>query len=278
VPDDAAVWRGRRPQERVDGHDILDALSAEISLGGSPRGRWYSEYLGVAYRSAVDATMARIGAAPSRVLKTDLWNECLAGDRDIAGHLQQRAGCRVYALDVAYPICGRGRANVPGAHVVQADIRALPFRVGSLDAVLDLSTLDHLPGADVAEAIGEYAQSLRDGGALLLAFWQKTPLIRQRLRLKRLLGRREKPDQSYFARAEVQAKLGSEFMIVEESVLGLLLVLPSRLTARLLGALPARPRGRFLRWLVRVERSAFLHPLLKHLAGLFVIIAVRRRV
>ena len=259
------------------GDQIHALLSEEIASGGSVRGRWHAEYLGHSYRSAVDRAMARVDGRPQSVLKTDLWNECLGGTRDLAGHFQERHGCRVFGLDLEYPVCAQARSRVPAVHVVQADIRALPFRAGSFDAVLDLSTLDHLPDDGVARAVDGYRRVLRDRGVLLLIFWQSNFLMRQRVFLKRLLHRREKSDQHYFARAAVRAMFGGGLVVVEEFVAGLLLIPPQPLTGFVLGRLPAKWLTRFLRRLVDLEHSAFVHPLLKHFAGLYGFAALRRK-
>ncbi len=206
---------------------------------------------------------------PPAVLKTDLWNECLGGSRDILGHLDARGSHRLFGVDISHAVCAGGRSRVPGAHVVQADITALPFRTGSLDAVVDLSTLDHLSGAGVAQAIGEYRRVLRDRGVLLVVFWQRNLMIRLRLLCKRLLGRREKTDQQYFTVGDVCAAFGDGLAVVDEFVVGLLLVPPFALTGALLGRLPTERRGRFLRWLVALEHAPTARPLLRHVAGLY---------
>jgi SAM-dependent methyltransferase len=259
------------------GADEIQALvSEEISLANSTRGRWHAEYLGRSYRSAVEMATAHLGRGSRTALKTDLWNECLGGAREIAGHFHERDGLRFFGLDLLHSVCVEGRSRVPAMHVVQADIRALPFRAGSFDAVLDLSTLDHLPEAGVADAIGEYRRVLRVGGALLLIFWQRSLIIRLRLLLKRLSGRREKTGQQYFKRACVMATLGRGLHVVREFVVGSLLIAPQGLTSRVLGRLPARALAGLLRLVVRVERSAAARPLLKHVAGLYGIVALRQ--
>ena len=260
----------------MDGDDIQTLVGEEILFANSPRGRWHAEYLGSSYRSAVEMATARVDRTPLTVLKTDLWNECLGGTRDIAGHFQEKGGFRFFSLDIAHSVCRRGHSQVPTVHAVQADIRALPFRTGSFDAVLDLSSLDHLPDAGVAEAVGEYRRVLREGGALLLVFWQRNLVIRLRLFLKRLFGRSEKPDQNYFARGSVRAKLGRGLVVVKEFAAGSLLIPPQRLTGAVLGSLPTGAMTRLLGWLVPIERSRAARPLLKHVAGLYGIVALRR--
>ncbi|MFI5165906.1 MAG: class I SAM-dependent methyltransferase [Thermoanaerobaculales bacterium] len=239
-------------------------------------GRWYAEYVGCAYRGAVEIGMARVARRVPVVLKTDLWNECIGGARDVLGHLQARGEGRFFGVDLSRVVCVRGRANVPRAQVVQADISALPFRAESFDAVLDLSTLDHLSDADAAKAIGEYRRVLRGSGVLLLMFWQRSRLIRLRLFLKRLLGRREKPGQRYLNRDEVLATVGARLAILDEFVTGSLLILPHSLTGLLLAGFPFRALQRFLRWQVHLERSRRARPLLQHVAGLYGIVAIRR--
>ena len=259
-----------------DGDDILTSLNEEIELAGSGRGRWHAAYVGLAYRSAVEAAMRRVGRDATRVLKTDLWNECMTGERDIVNHLMKAAQCRPVAVDVAFSLCVRGRSMTPGAHVVQADVRALPFRAGAFDAVLDLSTLDHLPEAGAAAAVGEYGRVLRGGGVLLLVFWQRNLLVRLRLLLKRWLGRREKPGQQYFRRADIRSGFGQGLEIVREFVAGSLLTLPHRMTSAVLGRVPSRVLNPVLGWLVRVGHAPAARGVLAQIAGLYGIIAVRR--
>jgi len=245
-------------------------------LAGTRRGRWHSRYLGLAYRSAVESAMARIAVDRPRVLKTDLWNECLGGDRDILAGLRDADGCAVVALDVEYAICALGRARIPGARVVQADIRALPFRPGSFHAVLDLSTLDHVPEGDLPEVLGEYGRVLRDAGVLLTVFWQHNAAVRLRLLLKRALGRREKAGQRYFRRARVRSGLGPRTAVAREFAAGTLLTPPYRLMGLVLGAFPDWLLTPLLRWVVRIERSGAARPFVEHVAGLYGIVAVRR--
>lgn len=261
----------------MDDDDIDGSVREEILLARTARDRWHAGYLGYSYRLAVDLGLALVENRPLDVLKTDLWNECVGGERDILGHLQALGSCRTFGIDIAHRICAGGRSRVPLAHVVQADITALPFRTGSLDAVVDLSTLDHLPEAEVARAIGEYRRVLRDRGILLVVFWNRNLAIRLRLLCKRLLGRPEKPDQRYFGLASVRAALGDGLTAAREFVAGLLLVPPFALTGTLLGRLRPERLERLLWRLVRIEHSRAARPLLRHVAGLYGIVAVRRR-
>jgi SAM-dependent methyltransferase len=260
------------------GDDIQALVREETQPGGAGRGPWYAEYLGTSYRSAVETTLARVERRPRAILKTDLWNEVLGGTRDIVGHFRDGHGGRFFGIDLAHQVCVLARSRVPSLHVVQADIRALPFRAGSFDAVLDLSTLDHVPEAGVADAIDEYRRVLRESGVLLVVFWQRNLLMKVRLFLKRLLDRPEKPDQRYFARATVRTACRDGFVVLKEFVTGSLLIPPFRLTSLLLRRVPAGALTRFVRSVVNLEGSEVVRPVLKHLAGLYGIAAVRRDV
>jgi len=256
---------------------IRASVNEEYPPDGSGLSRWYSEYLGYSYRSAVEIALAQLESDRVTILKTDLWNESLGGARDIAGHFGEQRDCRFVGVDLAYQICLLARSRVAHLQVVEADIRALPFRSGAFDAVLDLSTLDHLPASGAARALDEYGRVLRNRGMLLLVFWQRNVLMRLRLFVKRLLGRGEKPSQHYLPRDAVRARLGDRFGVVREFVTGSLLVPPHRLTSALLRSLPAATSARFVRWVVRTERSGVVHALLRHLAGLYGIAALRQR-
>jgi SAM-dependent methyltransferase len=259
----------------VGSDDIRARLTEEASAAESTRGRWYAEYIGHSYRSATELALSRAGDGSVTILKTDLWNECLGGTRDIGGWVQQPAGGRFVGVDIALEVCTLAHARVPQIRVVQADIRALPFRQGAFDALLDLSTLDHLPDTGIVQAINEYRRVLRAQGALVVVFWQLNALMKQRLLLKRLIGRQESGDQHYFARAAVRASCRRGFVIFREFVAGALLMPPHRLTGFLLSRLPAAFLVRLLRCQVRLECSPVLRPLLQHFAGLYGIAAIR---
>lgn len=259
------------------GEDIRRLVREEARLSSAGNGRWHAEYLSHAYRSAVEDALALAAGSPLAVLKTDLWNECLGGDRDILGHLDGRGGCRLFGIDRSLSVCAIGRRNVPHALVVQADIAALPFRSGALDAVLDLSTIDHVCEAGMAAAIGEYRRVLRAGGVLLVVFWQRTLLLRLRVLAKRVLGLREQAGQRYFPRARVRAALGRGLAVARELAAGVLFIAPHRLTGVLLAPLRPDKLTRFLRWLVRLEQAQPPRGSLRFVAGLHGFAAIKHR-
>ncbi|MDG4826311.1 class I SAM-dependent methyltransferase [Asanoa sp. WMMD1127] len=80
------------------------------------------------------------------------------------GLLRER-GFLVLGLDLSL---GQLRAGRVGG-VAQADMRTLPVRNGSVDAVWCQAALLHLPRPAVPAALAEFARVVRPGGALFLA-------------------------------------------------------------------------------------------------------------
>jgi ubiquinone/menaquinone biosynthesis C-methylase UbiE len=58
--------------------------------------------------------------------------------------------------------------TVPAAHLVQAEMRAIPLRTDSVDAVTAYHAVFHVPRADHPEVYREFARVLRPGGRLLM--------------------------------------------------------------------------------------------------------------
>ncbi len=270
---------GRRPFRAPPAAGRMsDRRRAVGREGGPPRGvdrDWFAEYVGHAYRCAVGRTLARLDARPPRVLKTDLWNETLGGARDVLGDLGANHMCWCVGIDLALDVCAAARAKIAGLPAVQADIRALPFRSGCFDAVLDLSTLDHVPEPDSASVTAGYVRVLRRGGVLLLVFWQRNLLVRLRLAAKRWLGRPEKADQHYLSRRAVLAGFGDELVTAEAFVAGSLLVAPQPLVGFFLRVLPPGAAAGLVRRVVSCEVSGPLQPLLRSIAGLYGVLARR---
>ena len=108
------------------------------------------------------------GRRLARVLKTDLWDEAVADG--VAPTLATHAD-EVHGVDVAEMTVAAAARRHPWLRTAVADVRALPAEDGAYDAVLSLSTLDHLSGRHaVAEALAEINRVLRPGGDLLLTF------------------------------------------------------------------------------------------------------------
>lgn len=159
---------------------------------------------------------------------------------------------------------------------MQADIRALPFRAGAVDAVIDLSVLDHVEVAEVGDVIAGYRRVPRRDGVLLLVFWQHSAAVRLRLRLKRVLAGAEKQGQRYSPRAVVRISVCRAFAVLHEFAAGTLLVLPQLAVGAVLGRLPEVVGRRLVERLAAFEVAGALRPLLPHLSGLYGLVARAR--
>jgi SAM-dependent methyltransferase len=100
-----------------------------------------------------------------RPIRTVLEAGCGTGYNAVA--LQERYGWDVYALDLAMEGLRYGR-SLGAARLIQGDITALPLRPQSVDAVVSLDVIVHLPRGAEGRAIGEFARVLRPGGLLVL--------------------------------------------------------------------------------------------------------------
>ena len=101
-----------------------------------------------------------------RVLKTDLFDEAVS--TGICPAIAERAS-EVVGLDVSGSVLGEAAKSCPGLSAAGADVRSLPFRSHSFDAVVSLSTLDHFDSRDdVSAALRELHRVLIPGGTLIL--------------------------------------------------------------------------------------------------------------
>jgi SAM-dependent methyltransferase len=83
--------------------------------------------------------------------------------RDIA--LLRARGLRVIGIDLSLGQLRTSRLN----GVVQADMRQLPLRGGSVDAIWCYAALLHIPRTAVPAVLAEFARATRPGGELFLA-------------------------------------------------------------------------------------------------------------
>lgn len=121
------------------------------------------------YESIIDTVIKFL--KPSVILKTDLWNE---GIEPIGGNLETLAknhsGLGIYGIDVSRLVCSEARKRLRQARIIEADIRAIPFKDDVFDTVLDMSTCDHLSFAELPTCLKEYQRVLKKDGRLIMVF------------------------------------------------------------------------------------------------------------
>ena len=100
-----------------------------------------------------------------RILKTDLWDE--AKNTRILAWASER-GARAFGIDISPPTVMRARrAFAPGAlSACVSDVRSIPFRDASFDAIYSMGTIEHF--AETEAAIVEMARVLKPGGRAII--------------------------------------------------------------------------------------------------------------
>jgi len=88
---------------------------------------------------------------------------CGEGTPGLAGHGFERIG-----LDAAAEQCRRATAAMPG-RVLRGDLAALPLAADSVDAVVSLYALIHVPSGDHPAVYREFARVLSPGGRLVVS-------------------------------------------------------------------------------------------------------------
>src|SRR5688572_20595329 len=102
----------------------------------------------------------------ARVLKTDLFDEsCGVG---LLPRLAERARS-AYGLDHSIETARQAGLRLPGAPLVVADVRHLPYSSGTFDLVISNSTLDHFEYPEqIARGLAEIHRVLAADGRLIL--------------------------------------------------------------------------------------------------------------
>jgi len=118
-----------------------------------------------------------------RALKTDLFDEAV-GD-GLYPRLAQHARA-VIGIDLSTTAVARAVRRHPGLTGLVADVRRLPFKSGSFDAVVSTSTLDHFARTgDIADAFADLNRVLRPGGELVITMDNtRNPVIAVRGRIQ----------------------------------------------------------------------------------------------
>ena len=102
-----------------------------------------------------------------RVLKLDLWNE--ACNTRILNWMEGE-GAEVFGLDASPMVVQRARNNSrdTGAdlHLLQGDIRDIPFASDAFDLVYTMGTIEHID--EYEEAVGEVYRVLKPGGRAII--------------------------------------------------------------------------------------------------------------
>lgn len=102
-----------------------------------------------------------------RVLKTDLWDE--AKNTRILAWAADR-GARAFGIDISAPIIHHARAaftrDTRPLQAAVADVRALPFRDASFDAIYSMGTIEHFD--ETERAVEEIARVLKPGGRAIV--------------------------------------------------------------------------------------------------------------
>jgi S-adenosylmethionine decarboxylase len=103
--------------------------------------------------------------AGKRVLKSDLWDE--ARNTHILQWIGQQ-GAHVFGIDISKPTVDLARREFHGAplYAAGADVRALPFRDGSFDAIYSMGTIEHF--AETDQAMRELLRVLKPGGRAII--------------------------------------------------------------------------------------------------------------
>jgi SAM-dependent methyltransferase len=102
------------------------------------------------------------------ILKTDLWDEA-KNTRILAW--ASRQGARAYGVDISPPIVAQARKafDEPDGHPLRdavGDVRDLPFRGDSFDAIYSMGTIEHFD--ETERAVGEMARVLKPGGRAII--------------------------------------------------------------------------------------------------------------
>lgn len=102
-----------------------------------------------------------------RVMKTDLWDEA-KNTRILTWAASQ--GARAFGIDISEPTLRQAESGFLAAGVTlraaAADVRAIPFRDDSFDAIYSMGTVEHF--AETDQAIAEIARVLAPGGRAII--------------------------------------------------------------------------------------------------------------
>jgi SAM-dependent methyltransferase len=140
------------------------------SLKGAPSTAYYFECERWLFETFAPKLCDRV------VAKTDLWDE--AKNTEILRWVAEQ-GASPAGIDVSLPTVRAARAVLASHRPAFAggDVRAMPFRTGSVDVVYSMGTIEHFP--EYAEAVGEIFRVLKPGGLAIVGVPNKLdPFLR----------------------------------------------------------------------------------------------------
>lgn len=128
-------------------------------LGGAASTTYYAENERRLFRDHFPAL------AGLRIFKTDLWDES-RNTRILAWASGQ--GAHAYGVDISEPVVRQARTAFHGdaLRCAVSDVRDLPFRDASFDAVYSMGTIEHFD--ETERAVAEIARVLRPGGRAIV--------------------------------------------------------------------------------------------------------------
>jgi SAM-dependent methyltransferase len=189
------------------------------------------------------------------LLKTDLWEEGVAGD-ELLFTLAERSG-RALGIDLS-PLVVSAAGEAANCDrldlgLVSADVCNLPFRNDTFHVVLSTSTLDHLDRSGYVQALSEIHRVLAPGGVLVLTFDNADNVTARLLDLVDRLGLLPFSVSSSLSLSELRAELSRSGFSVSE---GTYIVHGPRilttLSVRVARLLPATCSSRVVQQLLRV--------------------------
>jgi SAM-dependent methyltransferase len=144
---EAASYRQFWAKVGADFPDLGGALSTEL------------------YRRDEQRLLREFLSPNADLLKTDLWDEC-KNTRILQWAARQ--GARPFGVDISEPTVRQARSEFPAGvlRAVVGDVRRLPYRDGSFDAVYSMGTIEHF--ADPEVALHELRRVLRPGGRAVI--------------------------------------------------------------------------------------------------------------
>ena len=153
------------------------------------------------------------------MLKTDLWDE-VKNTRILQWARAQ--GATVHGVDISEPTVRQARAAFAdgGLRAAVADVRSLPFRDGSFDAIYSMGTIEHFPESETA--LREMHRVLRPGGRAVVGVPNRwDPFLRPALaRALQTVGLYGYGDERSFSRRALRRMMESAgFDVVAETAI-----------------------------------------------------------